>query len=309
MSFRPRFVGFVLFTLGLGASAMGCGDPEDDELSADQSVELKKKPQRFTVVQHNVGGGAENGGTGDALRYTFSMIDEQKPDVVMLQEMCLAQVEAFTARYPSWDYRHTVMRETHDGCGGASKGTLLASPRQFVDDDTFPLLEQDGDKVFHLTCGGVPMPKTARSVFACVTHMRVGTTDPDGSARTRQVGRIVAAVKPQLARGREVVIGGDLNVGPDKPVLDGLYRLTVDGNTNGGRFDEADQTDPRRADHAKRGVRCAKDACRSGADTTANTKLDYVFFSRNRAESVGAQAFGFGGSAHKVYVAWADLAL
>lgn len=326
-----------LASLALGlvtlVAAAGCAPSEDEELSDSQESAAKKKKdddkkkknddkkgddkkaddkktQRFVVLQHNVGGGAENVGTAEGVAYTFAQIEERKPDVVMLQEMCSDQVDAFKARFKGWDVHFIPMRATHEGCGNKPKGQVLASPRTLQGYRDVDLLDPDGDKHFTLSCGGISMPNTARTVLACVTHLHVGGTDPDGGARTRQAQRVAKALASEIGGGRAVVVAGDLNAGPDKPILDSLYRLTLDGKTNGGSFDEADQSDPQNREYAKREVTCAPDACRSGAPTTdSGPKLDYVFFSHNRATAVGAQVFGLGGSHHHLYAAWGDLDL
>ena len=149
------------------------------------------------------------------------------------------------------------------------------------------------------------MPKTARTVLACVTHLRIN--DPDDSLRDKQVWRIVDAVRAEVAKGREVVIAGDFNLTPDRGPLDRLYRMKKNGFDGGGAFDEADQSDSKRQQYAMQGIRCGSDACRSGADTAAARKIDYAFFSNNRVISVGAQVMGRGGSSHNLYHGWADL--
>lgn len=309
------------------ALSTGCASVEDEELSDSQESAAKKKTKddqkdkdkgatpkgtkerhRFEVIQHNLGGGAENVGTPDGLAYTIAQIEERKPDVVMLQEVCSDQYDAFKAKFAGWETHFIPMRTSHSGCANKAKGQVLASPRAMSEYRDVDLLDMDGDKRFTLSCANVPLPGTQRSVRACVTHLHVGGTDPDGSARTRQAKRVANAVAGEVGDGRVVVIAGDLNTGPDKPILDPLYRLGLDGKANGGSFDEADQTDPRNRDFAKREVTCAANECRSGAPTTTDgPKLDYVFFSHNRTAEVGAQVFGFGGSHHSLYAAWGVL--
>ena len=303
-----RRLGLVLLFGALAGQSVGCAELDTQEPASEGSFAAKNKPApmlRFNVVQHNVGGGAENGGGPEALAYTFAQIEEKKPDAVMLEEVCAAQLDAFKARFPGWAVRYAVQREKHEGCANGTKGNLLASPRGFVDQLDAPLGEPDGDKVFSLTCGGVPMPKTARTVLACVTHLRIN--DPDDSLRDKQVWRIVDAVRAEVAKGREVVIAGDFNLTPDRGPLDRLYRMKKNGFDGGGAFDEADQSDSKRQQYAMQGIRCGSDACRSGADTAAARKIDYAFFSNNRVISVGAQVMGRGGSSHNLYHGWADL--
>lgn len=333
MTPRLRLLGLALLGLALGSQTLACADVDDEELTGEDSAAAKGKKKnkdknkdkggnggnggnntpevpaghRFSVVQHNVGGGAENGGAGSDISYTFAQIEEKKPDAVMLEEVCAAQLDAFKARFPGWAVRFTIQRERHEGCGNQAKGNLVASPRGFVDELDANLGEPDGDKVFSLTCGGVPMPNTARSVLACVTHLRIN--DPNDSLRDRQVWRMVDAVRGHVNNGREVVIAGDFNLTPERAPLDRLYRLKTNGNGGGGAFDEADQTDPNREKYAMGGVKCGADACRSGVDTAGGRKIDYAFFSNNRVVALGAQTMGKGGSSHNLYHAWADLKL
>ena len=109
---------------------MGCAELDTQEPASEGSFAAKNKPApmlRFNVVQHNVGGGAENGGGPEALAYTFAQIEEKKPDAVMLEEVCAAQLDAFKARFPGWAVRYAVQREKHEGCANGTKGNLLAS--------------------------------------------------------------------------------------------------------------------------------------------------------------------------------------
>jgi endonuclease/exonuclease/phosphatase family metal-dependent hydrolase len=270
------------------------------------------------VLSHNVGGGAENDGGAAGIAYTFSRIDAAKPDVVMLEEVCQAQVDAFKARYARWSVLFAPMTTNVGGdkCGGTPKGQLLASPRAMTEEIRKDLGDPDGVKSFTLLCGEVPMPDTQRKVLACVTHLRATGADRSiaEAARKRQAWRIADTLDPRVNNGQAVVLAGDFNSGPDKDSLDYLYRLTSSGNPTGGKFDEADQTDADRESYARRDdVRCAAEACRTGEGTmsTNNAKLDYVFFSHNRVAGgqLGAEVAGSGGSGHKVYQAWAKLDL
>jgi endonuclease/exonuclease/phosphatase family metal-dependent hydrolase len=304
--------------VSLAGSLVACA-PEDEEDVAESTSEVKgkKKTQRFDVLQHNIGGGAENDPGDKGIAYTFSQIDERDPDAVTLEEVCYSQYEAFKARYPKWTVLFAQMRASHPGCAnGEPKGQVLASPRAMTEEVREDLGDVDpsGDKHFTLLCGAVPMPKTARKVLTCVTHLRAEGADADAAeaARGRQVQRIHRLLKDRVNGGQEVVIAGDFNAGPQKDTLDPLYRLTRNGGTGGGLFDEADQTDAQREQNAKPEVRCAANACRSGEPTLAGgsyAKLDFVFFSHNRVADLGANALANGGSGHRLYKAWAELDL
>jgi len=323
-----------LFALSTGVT--GCAAETDDEDVGELELAKKKKDKkkdddkkgddkkgddkpadpppkdirRFDVLQHNIGGGTENDGGAAGIAYTFSRIDAANPDVVLLEEVCAAQYELFKQRYPTWSvlWAQMTTNEGNDRCGGTPKGQILASPRAMAEEIRKDLGESDGERAFTLLCGGVSLPNTQRKVLACVTHLRAG--DDQAAAREKQAWRIADALNPLAKDGRPVVIGGDLNSNPDAKSLDHLYRLTRNGGTDGGRFDEADQTDANREKYAQRdAVKCAGDACRTGEGTMAanRAKLDYVFFSHNRVVELGAEVDNAGGSAHKLYRGWAKL--
>lgn len=288
---------------------------EEDVLESSSEVKAKKKDdlRRFDVIAHNIGGGAENDPGTKGLAYTFSQIDDQKPDVVMLEEVCQSQYEAFKARYATWNVLFAPMRASHPGCANAeAKGQVLASPRAMTEELRENLGDPDGEKQFTLLCGAVRMPNTARKVLSCVTHLRAHDTPEAHAARARQAQLIHRHLNDRVAGGQAVVVGGDFNASPHRETLDPLYRLGRNGDFDGGLFDEADQSDARRKDFARDGVRCAAQACRSGEGTMMNngSKLDHVFFSHNRiGGAFGADVLDNGGSGHRLYKAWAELNL
>ena len=337
---RAPILATLVSLFALSSGIAGCALDTDDELTDEAAFDVKdgKKNKgkgkgnggnkneegsskndgrRFDVLTHNVGGGAENDGGPAGVSYTFSRIKASNPDVVMLQEVCYAQYQAFLQTFPGWSVLFAPMTENLGGdkCGGTPKGQLLASPRAMTEAIRQDLGDPDGSKYFTLLCGEVPIPNTARKVLSCVTHLRAQGNDAAvaEAARDRQVWRIANTLKPRVNGGQAVVVAGDFNASPGKKALDHLYRLTRFGNYNGGKFDEADQSNPDRERYAGReDVRCAADACRSGEGTMTNNaaKLDHVFFSHNRASgNLGAAIESSGGSGHKLYRAWAKLDL
>ncbi|MBS2017101.1 MAG: endonuclease/exonuclease/phosphatase family protein [Deltaproteobacteria bacterium] len=306
----------VLTGLSLASPLGGCASETDEEvLSTSDEVKGKAKTTRFDVITHNIGGGAENDPGDKGIAYTFGQIDERDPDVVMLEEVCLSQYESMKRRYPKWKVLFSQMRASHPGCANAEpKGQVLASrhPMSEVLREDLGDVDPAGDKHFTLLCGAVSVPKAQRKVVSCVTHLRAHDTPEADAARERQAKRIHGLVRGFVRDGRPVVLAGDFNSGPHEDTLDPIYRLTRSGGFNGGLFDEADQTDPRREENAKNGVRCAGQACRSGEGTLSSNgaKLDYVFFSHDRVGGgLSAGVYASGGSGHRLYRAWADLEL
>jgi endonuclease/exonuclease/phosphatase family metal-dependent hydrolase len=301
----------VFIALGL----MGCAVDTDEE-SVGESAEAISDLHRFKVITHNIAGGMIHYGNAKALDYVDAEIEDFKPDVVLLQEVCVSQLEAFKTRHPSWDVHFSLTRPVHPKCatGGASLGQLIAAPKPFEDVDEYDLgdAEPDGSKKYTLLCGNVKLANRKDDVRTCSTHLVAKGDDAEGNLlrRARQAKRIVDAVKPRIRDGEAVVMGGDFNAGPWRPVLDTIYRISTTGGDGDGAFDEADQTDARREQYAEKGVKCGPDACRSGQNTHDESKLDHVFFSHNRVgRDVDGEVRGKGGSDHNLYRAFAQLKL
>ncbi len=291
----------------LATSLFACGvsdefDEGDEETAT--SDDALKELVRFDVITHNIAGGMLNKGQPGALDNVDGEISKSKPDVVMLQEVCTTQADAFKARHPGWTVEYRVTREVHPECGPGPLGQLIASPHGIGSVDETDLGDADPGKKVTLLCGDVPVPGGKGSVRACSTHLRTKGDDPVASeaARKREVDRLVAHLKPRVQAGQAVVFAGDMNSGPQKDVLDPVYRLKRNGNFGGGLFDEADQTDPRRESRKDSGVTCAANACRSGEPTHDNSKMDHIFFSNNRiGGDISGEVGKAGKSDHNLY--------
>lgn len=283
-------------------------DEEDDTADTESAI---SDDVRFDVITHNIAGGMLNYGRIEALDKVEREIAESRPDVVMLQEVCQTQADAFMASHPAWDVEFRVTRPNHPKCGPL--GHLLASHHGLDDVTETDLGHADPGKSVTLLCGNVKFKKRKGSVRACSTHLVArNDEDPADSDRRRalQVDALVKVLNPIVKNGKAVVLAGDLNSGPRKDTLDPIYRLKRNGNWGGGLFDEADQGDPRREELRERGVTCAGSACRSGEPTHGRNKLDYVFFSHNRISgAIEGRVLGTGKSDHNLYRASAVLRL
>lgn len=293
----------------LTSASTGCAVEADAE-DTEEASDALKDVVRFKVITHNIAGGMLNDGQPKALAKVIDEIAADKPDVVMLSEVCTTQSDAFKARYPGWDVHYTVTRPNHPNCGPL--GNLVASPRPLTNVAVVDLGEPEpnGSKVYTMICGNVSMPGRKGDVRACSTHLLSKGDDAEANLarRGRQVERVVASLKDRVQRGEAAVVAGDFNAGPWRPILDPIYRLRRDGTFGGGAFDEADQTDPAREKRKEHGVVCGASACRSGENTHDESKLDHVFFSHNRiAGEIGADVRGRGNSDHDLYRAFADL--
>jgi len=272
------------------------------------------------VITHNIAGAYKFHGQLTAVTAAVRQARRWRPDVVMLEEVCEAQARAFRDRLPGYHYVFTVMLPQDSRCPrhGSDFGHMVASkwPLSGVtrtnlrgDDD------QPGEVVrsFWLTCALVAAPGVpAGRLRACVTHLRAGNGAMQPSlnaARTAQVHRIHRALHDDIVQRRvRVVVAGDFNTRPHRPVLDEMYRLRRGGGLGGaGDFFEGDQTDHRY--FAPSG--CGPRACRSGQPTCCagldedppvlDRKYDYVFFSAQGVSRLSGLPLGLGGSDHALY--------
>jgi endonuclease/exonuclease/phosphatase family metal-dependent hydrolase len=219
------------------------------------------------VITHNVAGGYLFGGAATALDVVGAQIASWVPDIVMLEEMCSVQRDAFKAEHPTWNTLW-VPRRVYDGCGvGSEIGQVLASPWPI----TNKVVHQLGYVVngnFTLLVGDVAVPNML-PVRAHVTHLPPRGFDPDNTIRQRMT-KIIADI---TNIGGKMVLGGDFNLNPASPELDCLYAAHTE------------------ADEGPSGQRV-------GDPTYNSTKIDYIFYSQGQGFANSGGVIDGGGSDH-----------
>ena len=207
--------------------------------------------QDVRVIEQNIDFGLNPG----TLPNLETQLRDENPDVVMVIEICRAEVQQFQSAFPSWHTHYTPMRTYQDGCAEASggvtdpysKGEMLASPHSITSVTRYDLADSPNDttRSFHMTCGNVLLGSAGTAVLrACATHLRNGRDEPWKLAeRRQQTGQIKSILAPQIAAGRAVVLSGDFNTRPEEDPLDAIYGLNTSGQytSSGGQFDESQQ--------------------------------------------------------------------
>lgn len=281
---------------------------------------------QLRVVTHNIGGGPTFRGSLDALDGVNAQISAFGPDVVMLEEVCGSQVDAFKAQHPTWSVLYSVMATnqhscTESGSSDARQGQMLASPYAIASVSNHSLGYQDAPYPsgeprrlsFTLLCGDIAIPGHSSSgLRACVTHLRAGADSDDHDARETQTATIRSLLTDRIwSQGQAVTVAGDFNAVPYWNAMNNMYRLTKSSAYTGtGDFHEADQTDTKWFSAAGPGVTCGAAACRAGERTyAAASKLDYAFISRNvtHGGAVSALAVDQYGSDHHLYRAYFNI--
>jgi len=306
----------LLIFAALSLSTIACAAEQGEGEDFAESSEAIKDLYRFKVITHNIAGGMNGNGEAKALDNVDGDIADFHPDVVMLQEVCEVQANAFKARHQGWSVEYRTTRPIHPKCGpqGGPLGLLLASAQPFENVVEYDLGEPEpnGAKKYSLLCATMKVPNRKGDVRACSTHLVAAGDDRDANEirRARQAKRVVDAVQPRLRKNEPVVMAGDFNAGPWRPLLDPIYRLSTSGGDGQGEFDEADQTDPKREKYVEHGVTCGPNACRSGENTHDNSKMDQIFFSHaNIGGEISGDVRATGISDHHLYRGSAQLTL
>jgi endonuclease/exonuclease/phosphatase family metal-dependent hydrolase len=310
----------VLAMVSLAAwSTVGCSGADDldgDEVSESDDEALKSgDTYNFKVITHNIAGAMKNLGAVDAVDYAVAEAKAFGPDAMMLQEVCETQASSLRDKLGSKWTVYYVKTYDHKECG--SLGSVIASPHPMT--QTTPISMTDpfpaDPKDYKAVCGDIAVPNRKGVVHVCSTHL-ISTgndkslRDETEKARGKQVKQLIDGVHSYLKKNDPVVIAGDFNAGPNKELMDPLFRVTRQGTFGNNPFDEADQTDSKREQHKEAGVTCAPTACRSGQNTHENSKLDQILFSHERVAGVlTGDVRSVGKSDHNLYRGTAQLKL
>lgn len=202
--------------------------------------------------------------------------DGKAPDVLMLQELCAGQRELIREQLATLGTYRVVFHSVrnHGACAPWANGRTLTDSKA------------DGTAIFVRTGAALPRlseelteidptvsPELRRHLLC--TTAAVGGRDSlicnlhaGPSLHDEGAPQAMAAIK-RWAGNRPVIFGGDLNADPFDPNLNVYYG--IEGGT--GPFTEVDQ-----ANEPYFNSRCfALAACRSGPDTMAGRKFDYLF--------------------------------
>lgn len=225
--------------------------------------------ERFAVVDHNVQK------RWPALRTALRLARQSNARAVTLQEVCAWQVARLRRAHPGWTVAWLPVRRT-DGCrapgaagGRAATGNVAVWTEAPDGTTTTPVFDDQLGSTWHqglacVTWGDRPFRRV------CSTHLLSSSIPRRVRLRARQAADVHRTAAPWTRRGDLVVVAGDLNDAPRSRPLGWLYGPSTGGR---GRFREVapgpagDDTE----------CRCAV-ATRDGG-----ARLDYVFFSDNRA--------------------------
>ncbi|WP_406299754.1 endonuclease/exonuclease/phosphatase family protein [Streptomyces sp. NBC_00150] len=225
-----------------------------------------------------------------------SVVRDQKPDFVFLQEVCESQFDdlnrALRSRYTG-KFETTVSKDTSDElCNENSTAynygiAVFARGSALEETVLDPSVGTEASEGWQAPC--LKTRVNGHGVWGCSVHLYYRDQDVT-AAEAQKLNRLVS---PWLRRDIPVILGGDFNPvydndqanAPLSPVLDSFY-----SHSGGhGRFIEGDETDKRRFTPQCRALQPPAGRCRSGAPTfeaKPERKLDYVFFSKAHFKTV-----------------------
>jgi endonuclease/exonuclease/phosphatase family metal-dependent hydrolase len=298
MRLRALFGTAAAALLLLTAGATGAGADRPHRTQARAGAEVR-------VITHNIcGPSCDNDGRVDAAAYTVEEIQRWDPHIVMLQEVCRQQFDWTAARLTGYTVEYVPMLDSHPGCGGQATGQLLAVKGGAANKEVIDLGANDYDadgKVYRALCLDATIAGLGTDkVKSCVLHIRAfhdANKQWNFRARWAQLGTLAAELDDDLLADDQVVIlGGDFNARAHEHAMDPLYQLTQAGTPGTfGMFAEADQTDKTYF------TGDCTTACRTGGNTMADRKYDFIFFSARHASGLSGGILDYGGSDHKLY--------
>jgi endonuclease/exonuclease/phosphatase family metal-dependent hydrolase len=243
------------------------------------------------IVTYNVCGGSctRRLSVDDWNGKIIHAIEHADADVILLQELCRGQYDglrrALGDRYES---RWAGTMSDNMGCGDQWSDGLSDSEAESFGIAIFIrgsgsigntqrlwLPNQEEDEPRALLC--VDARLRGRVARVCNSHL-----DWHSDTEEVQAAYIAGRVVP-WARRMPVVFGGDMNAVPTSTAMGYFYGRSA----GGGTFTEVDD-----ADRNFFGKRCGKHAqhCRSGEETDAGRKIDYIFLSRRHFDAVTGDA-------------------
>jgi endonuclease/exonuclease/phosphatase family metal-dependent hydrolase len=264
----------IALPLSLVASVSACmvgDDPDDVGL-----LEGGNNTAAIRIVQHNI---EKNDA---ALDNAIQHAKAANATAITLEEVCPDQLAKLRQKHADeWTIADTESAHPPvTGCnvlaGGVHEKTHVVAiwmGGKNGDTHSYGQLGPTADTVGQMAC--VKFPKAGNTLHVCA--VKLNSTGGD-DIRANETAKIASIAGDWIAKGDFAVIGGDFNAEPDMKSLDNMYVHAV-GDGGHGQFTEYNRTGNGRkgqitahanGDHTEDGIPYTK-------------KIDYVFFSTNRA--------------------------
>ncbi|MEO8551494.1 MAG: hypothetical protein ABI678_16060 [Kofleriaceae bacterium] len=283
MSLKP----YLLLCL-LGACV---GDAPEDEVDYDSFAKNGSVP--ITIVQHNI----------EKRNNVFNLALHHAMNAgalgIALEEVCPGEVAYLKANFPKWTIVDQLQKTPANvGCDNAAVPTGHDIPSVIAiytggndgQPDRYPVMSAPANSPGVMAC--VKFDHKGVPVHLCAAHLiSANWTEPTTKVvyngeemRGHQTDKIRETTNEWIGKGHFAIVAGDFNGKPETAPMDKMYDRAF---TNGaGHFTEYNR------DGASRQ---GQDTAESSGDHTETgdsyaRKIDYVFFSTNRAPINGQNA-------------------
>jgi endonuclease/exonuclease/phosphatase family metal-dependent hydrolase len=261
--------------------------------------------ETLEVLDWNIAGGVKNFGEFDVVERIVREVQERRPDIISLNEVCIQQFERLATRlteigYPMGGYfsaAQLLVPSCAEGIGDPrisnGNAVLVKAPvsrtQSYMFESTDPTIPDNtlvertalpGESK-GVACLTARFPNTFQDTKVCSTHLvarKSGEPNPyqEAEEETREMVRVFGTE----ARNMPFILAGDFNIKtlPDNAVLGTVYTAPTSSTdwTNSGNFKEVEQER-----QCVQTVPC--DLAQGGQAThpqDGGEKIDYVFASR-----------------------------
>ena len=281
---RPRIL-LALAIVSLSTAACLVGDESLDDDGLDDDAEAKGgDTASIKIVQHNI----EK--KNDPLMMALGKASQIGADGITLQEVCPEQLDWLVANYTGKWTIVAVQKDTAALTGCANPG--FARPFTVViwrggpggTPDWFPEVSGIPGAPGNMVC--VEFPRGGVAVDLCSLHLNstLWGSYSGEDLRLRATTKVKQIARDTwLSRNHFVILGGDFNGKPYTPPLEKIYTDSLGG--------KGDFTEYNRSGSSREG----RNTAHSSGDKTESgegydRKIDYIFFSSNRAPRDGELA-------------------
>ncbi|MDH2426220.1 ricin-type beta-trefoil lectin domain protein [Sphaerisporangium sp. TRM90804] len=283
-------LGLACLLFGQAPAAFGAGAAGTAAAGQSAAMALTvPQTQTLKLLHFNMAGGAKNNGTYPIIGRIIREVQERRPDVISLNEVCdrqyahlLIQLEAIGYSMQGYFQESRtivpdciVPPDTRNEAGNAVlvRGTLVSDQGyMFTSDHKLEAREQPTiTESRSVACVTALFSIANQPVKACSTHLapkESGAANPYAApeAEAKELARVFG---PEASAGSFILMG-DLNLQPGNPALSSLYAPEA-GTT--GQFWEVDMH-----------FYCDEEFCdgpvQGGDPSHAEGKIDYTFVSR-----------------------------
>ncbi|MBB4687112.1 endonuclease/exonuclease/phosphatase family protein [Amycolatopsis jiangsuensis] len=237
-------------------------------------------------LQFNMAGNTQHGGDTAVADAVANSVEDRKPSVVTLNEVCGSQYARLKERLADDGY-DSAAGPTGPTCDNGTKyGNAIFVHNSVREYANYQLPKiSDESEPRRMLCVAATEDKS----MACVTHLSKGEYEEE---RKKQIEFVAGKTQEFSSAGYRVIVGGDFNTEPRAKTIDPMFASCYRPKGSGELYEAASERCGRRAG----------EATTDHGGTDGAGKIDYLFFS-GEYRALSADAVPVGVSDH--HLLWA----